>query len=338
MAKHSLCVVVPAYNEEAVIAASLTALCQVVPKEHIYVVSDGSDDATSAITRKYIPNLLELRKNRGKATALELLINKYKLTDKYKYILFTDADSRLSPDFLKEVKQHMRENPACIVGTVASHRHGLISAYRTYEYSLSHRVYKQAQNTLNAIIVAPGCASLYRSDVFKNLDFGNKTLTEDFDLTLQIHLKKLGIIMYVPNARVMTQDPPTFVDYWKQILRWTTGTWQNIFLHKIYRLRSKISFLFYLIYLELLLAFAAPIIAIDQPAFFFHLVFWQYITISAIALICLSLEKAWWALYYIPTFPLFYLANIFIQPIAFVRAIFGINRALSWSKPTRYNV
>src|SRR5205823_656630 len=102
------------------------------------------------------------------------------------------------------------------------------------EYGLSHRVYKQAQNKMRTITVAPGSSSLYRSDVLRELDFGNQTLTEDFDLTLQIYRRKLGRVVYAPRAKVITQDPPTLKDYWNQVMRWYTGFWQNVFMHRIY--------------------------------------------------------------------------------------------------------
>lgn len=336
--KHTLCVVIPAYNEEAVIAASLNALTKIIPKEHIYLVSDGSNDTTVAIARKHIPNVLGLRKNRGKATALKQLLDKHNLPNRYKYTLFTDADSRLSPKFLQEVKQYMRQKPACIVGTVASHRHGMISAYRTYEYSLSQRVYKQAQHTLGTILVAPGCASLYRGDVLSKLDFTHNTLTEDFDLTLQIHVNKLGKIVYVPQARVTTQDPSTLLDYWRQILRWATGTWQNIFLHRLYIPNSKLSALFYIIYFELTLAILSLIFAVERPQLLIHFIIWQYIAITILAIIFLYFERAWWAIRYIPYFPVFYFMNLIVQPVSIARAVIGTKGQLLWHKPTRYQI
>jgi len=336
MKKASICVVIPAYNEELVIEPALKALKRVIRKEHIYVVSDGSSDKTAYLAKKHVSSVLALRKNVGKARALESLIKKYKLTDRYKYILFSDADSRLSPDFRKEITKYIPSQPACIIGTVTSDRHGFISAFRVYEYGMSHRVYKQAQNILGVITVAPGCTSLYRSDVLDQLDFSNHTLTEDFDITLQIHKKKLGAIVYAPRARVVTQDPPTLSDYWKQVLRWNTGFWQNIFLHKLYTPNKAVNFEIGLIAFDSTLWLAILIASLIHPLFLAKLLIESTGLMLFLALIILLLEKEAWAIKYLILFPIFQYINLASYIVSFFRAVGSKNRILSWQKVARY--
>jgi biofilm PGA synthesis N-glycosyltransferase PgaC len=338
MRKHNLCVIVPAYNEEKVIEASLIALKAVIGKDHIYVVSDGSRDKTAELARKYVPSVLALRNNRGKATALDLLIKKFKLTERYNYIMFSDADSRLSPDFRDQIEQYMLDKPACIVGTVLSDRKGFISAYRTFEYSLSHKLYKNAQNIMRIIAVAPGCASIYRSDILNQLDLSNHTLTEDFDFTIQIHLKKLGSILYAPKAYVVTQDPPTLRDYWRQIMRWYTGTWQNIFIHQLYKPTTAISLELYLLLLDNIAAMSFLLYALIFPNHLGNFLLATYISLLSVGVFFVLLTKEWWALLYSPIFPAVYLINLIASPISLIRAIVGRNRRLSWHKVARYAV
>ena len=334
--QHDVCVVVPAYNEERVIAGSLKALRQVVPKRHIYVVSDGSSDATALLAGKLVPHVLNLAKNVGKARALQSLIKHYHLFDQYKYILFADADSRLTPNFLKEVKKHMKSNPACIVGTVTSDRGGLISAYRTYEYGLTHRVFKRAQDIMKVITVAPGCASLYRSDVLSQLDFEGHTLTEDFDLTLQIHKKGLGAVVYAPKAKVVTQDPLTMRDYRKQVTRWYTGFWQNIFHHKLYKPNKAINLEVSLLLLDSVAWIGSVAFGFSHVALFLHLLLISYVVSVALAVGILLVEWKPWAFLYIPFFPIFQFVNMASYIISFFRAIRGGTRKLSWDKVARY--
>ena len=134
-----VCVVMPAFNEEKVIASSLEAILNIFEADQIFVVSDGSHDKTAEIARQYTPNVLELKENSGKATALKKLIDTFNLIPRYKYLLFSDADSRFTHDFFAQTKKEAQELPACMVGTVTSDRHGLISAYRTYEYAMTIR-------------------------------------------------------------------------------------------------------------------------------------------------------------------------------------------------------
>jgi glycosyltransferase involved in cell wall biosynthesis len=56
----SLLVVIPAFNEEAVLGRTLDALLQEVSSNQVLVVSDGSTDKTSQIVTERKINLLEL--------------------------------------------------------------------------------------------------------------------------------------------------------------------------------------------------------------------------------------------------------------------------------------
>lgn len=337
MPKADICVVIPAYNEERVIHQSLTSLKRIIRKKHIYVVSDGSTDQTAILAKRQNVNTMVLRKNWGKAKAINKLITTRNLTNRYKYVLFNDADSQLSKNFLKEVKQYVRHKPACIVATVVSDHYGLVSAFRTYEYGLTHKIFKKAQGVMSVITVAPGCASLYRGDILPKLDFSKHTLTEDFDLTIQIHQKRLGKIIYVPRAQVVTQDPPTLRDYWKQITRWYTGFWQNIFMHKLYKPTRLLNFELYILVLDSFAWMASFIFALIYPETFIHLVVITYLSLICLSLIIISLEKQFWAILYMPLFPILYFLNLCAYTYSFFRALIFGRRTLGWNKVARYS-
>ena len=338
MPKAKFCVVVPAFNEKKVIESSIKALKQVIHRSNIYVVSDGSTDNTVRLSRRMCVNVLSLRKNHGKAGAIFILIKKFKLTRRYQYILFSDADSRLKRDFFMQIKTKIKSKPACLVGAVQSHRKGFVSAFRFYEYALSNVVFKNAQNTAGVITVAPGCAALYRSDVLEQLDFSHHTLTEDFDFTIQIHQKKLGQIIYVPQAQVTTQDPMTLKDYWNQVLRWYTGFWQNFFIHRLYLPTKKLNFEIYILLLDLFIFLATAIFALSEPAKFLHLVKYGYLSMIGVFALVLAIQKQFWAIKFVLFFPLFYAINLMTYSIAFLRAIFGRKKNLSWRRVMRYKV
>ncbi len=338
MRKHNICVVIPAYNEEKVIRDSLSALKKVIPKEDIYVVSDGSKDNTVPLAYGASVNVLALEKNFGKAKAIFYLMRSYDLALRYDYILFSDADSRLAKDFVKQIIPFTQSKPACIVGTVTSDRHGLISAFRTYEYGLTHFIFKNAQNAMKTITVAPGCAALYRSEILKKLNFSNKTLTEDFDLTLQIHEKKLGQIIYAAKAKVITQDPPTIKDYWHQVLRWYTGFWQNIFLHKLYKPTKKINLEIYLLMLDVLTGVGISIYLIFHPELLLRIVIIALAMMIGLSSLVVALQKQFWAILYAPLFPVLYVINLIAYASGFFRSIFSKKRDLPWKKVARYSI
>ena len=93
MAEMFLSIVVPAYNEERQIAATLRAIrtfadAQEFPVE-IVVVDDGSTDATADVVAKIAGvRLLRVVPNRGKGHAVRRGV----LASAGKFVLFTDAD------------------------------------------------------------------------------------------------------------------------------------------------------------------------------------------------------------------------------------------------------
>jgi cellulose synthase/poly-beta-1,6-N-acetylglucosamine synthase-like glycosyltransferase len=54
---------------------------------------------------------------------------------------------------------------------------------------------------------------------------------EDFNMTFEVHHKRLGRIAFDPGVRAYTQDPDNFRDYTRQVRRWCLGFWQTVRRH-----------------------------------------------------------------------------------------------------------
>ncbi|MEX1123826.1 MAG: glycosyltransferase family 2 protein [Patescibacteria group bacterium] len=304
---------------------------------HVYVVSDGSTDKTATIARQHTGNVLNLRKNRGKAGALQALIKKYSLTERYRYVFFFDADTEIGRNFLPEIKKVIKaQRPACVVGTVTSTRNKLISAFRVFEYGFSHMFFKNAQNAMNTIVIAPGCAAVYRSDVLAKLNFHGGTLTEDLDFTIQIQHQKYGRVLYCPRARVFTQDPMSFGDFWNQITRWNTGFWQNFFMHRLYRPNRTLHLEVLLLLSDFILWIALLAFAVLQPLYFLALYGVSLAILTILATAVILWERQYWALPYVPLFNFFQIINTASFVYSLFRAVFGRKGRLSWQKVARY--
>src|SRR3989344_7696736 len=99
--EEEVAVIVPAHNEELVIADTLKSLLNITKPTNIFVVSDGSSDGTAQIARRYGVSVLELNPSRGKAGAIETSILRFKISQRYKAVVLVDADTRLKNDYLK---------------------------------------------------------------------------------------------------------------------------------------------------------------------------------------------------------------------------------------------
>lgn len=230
-----LALLIAAHNEELVIAGTIRSAIRAGMKvQDIYVVDDNSSDNTGRIARSIIgkSNVCRVRRS-GKGLALTKAAKKFALTDRYRWIHIADADGGFASNYFSEFRKSLRIKYAAATGYVKSLPGSAISEYRVYEYTVGMEIHRRFQAFTHTVSVIPGPTSCFRSDVFAKLNFANKSLTEDFDVTLQLHRKKLGRVQFIPSAVAFTQDPKNVNDYVKQITRWNRGIVQGMMRHKI---------------------------------------------------------------------------------------------------------
>jgi biofilm PGA synthesis N-glycosyltransferase PgaC len=245
--RKDVAVLIPAHNEEAVLERTLRAAAKVVSLSNIHVVSDNSTDRTADIARACEVNVLELSPNRGKAGALLAAIQHFELIQNFRVVMVLDADTQLAPDYLQT---GLPEFDARDVVAVAASVRCLMDppprtwlgrflvAYRARLFAVVQLLikYGQAARWANVVYIAPGCASMYRTDVLSQIDITAPGLViEDFNMTFEVHAKKLGRIAYRPDAAIAyVQEPDTLRDYVAQISRWSLGYWQTVRLHGLH--------------------------------------------------------------------------------------------------------
>ena len=343
-------VIVPASNEETVIENTIRSLLLVFRPEDIYVVSDGSSDRTVEIARKIIPNVLALPKNHGKASAMNYLIEEKQLPEKYQYIMTIDADTEINRHYLQEAlkvfKGDKSHKIACVAGKVQGKKYNWLTYYRLWEYEVFQQVHKSAQSVINAITVCPGCGTIYRSSVFNKLKIPSETITEDMDLTIQIHRQKLGKIAFCPKAIVYTQDPKNLHDYLKQIERWYTGFWQCLAKNEIpwggQRIDAELALLALeglfssLVYFTLIVF--APFAFFKAPLFFiFPFIIDLFVLIPTLSVTAKRCHANKIFLYLPHFYFLRFLANV-IYLKSYLKVTFGFDHKMKWLKINRYKV
>jgi cellulose synthase/poly-beta-1,6-N-acetylglucosamine synthase-like glycosyltransferase len=234
--KKKLALLLPGHNEELIIATTIASAVKAGhPLEDIYVVDDGSEDKTRREALKMLPRRNVLSKPKGgKARAVLSGIEHFKIEERYTWLHIADADSVFCPDYFRMYKRKLdAKKYAVAVGFVQSLRGNWISRYRAFTYTYSQQVLRRVQSWFGMISVFPGPITCFRTDIIKSLDFTANSMTEDFDLTLQVHRKKLGKIRYIPEAINYTQDPQTLRDFIKQNMRWQRGFFQGVLKYRI---------------------------------------------------------------------------------------------------------
>jgi cellulose synthase/poly-beta-1,6-N-acetylglucosamine synthase-like glycosyltransferase len=236
-------ILMAAHNEDLVIRETISAAMALVPAGNIHIVSDGSTDGTVQACRESGARVLDLVPNRGKAGALFAGIEHFSLAARYKVVLLLDADTRLASDYLSTGLPAFRDpTVVAVAGRVKTsplppptHMGRFLVAYRERFYQVVQLLHKygQAAASANVVSIVPGFASMYRASVLKDINVTAPGLViEDFNMTFELHAKKLGRIYFHPNAAVAyTQDPDNLRDYVRQMHRWNLGFWQTVRLH-----------------------------------------------------------------------------------------------------------
>lgn len=243
--RNEVAVLIAAHNEELVIADAVAAALRLVPAGNVFVVSDGSTDATVERARAEGAAAWDLTPNRGKAGAIRAGLERFGIPSRFPLLLLLDADSRPRPDYLRTaLPLFTDEGVVAVAGrattatdTRTTRMGRFLLAYRERTYVCTQYLHKfgQAARGADAVAIVPGFASLYRTDVLDRIDIDAPGLSiEDFNMTFEVHAKRLGRIAFHPECAIAeTQDPAVFRDYSAQVRRWSLGFWQTVRRHGV---------------------------------------------------------------------------------------------------------
>ena len=246
IAPSQVAVLLAAHNEELVIEKTLESLKGIVRADQVYVASDGSKDRTVELVQASGCNVVDIQPNKGKAGALEYALDYFDICKRYKLVLFVDADARVDRDYLDRALPFFTDPKVTAFAGYArsdwpAHRGlklgGYLVAYRTRLNLILQALFRFGQTwgrvSLSPII--PGFCSLYRTSILGKMEMNPKGLViEDFNMTFEVHHKKLGRIANYPGVGALDQDPDNYADYFKQIKRWSLGFWQTVRRHGVW--------------------------------------------------------------------------------------------------------
>ncbi|MDQ2825059.1 MAG: glycosyltransferase [Verrucomicrobiota bacterium] len=234
--KHSISVVMAAYNEGKVIAGTLRALLntEYEGKIEVIVVDDGSRDETVAEVERVVQSDPRVRllqqENRGKARALQRAL----AAVRHGVVVFIDADTQFQRDTLPRLLDPLVDEG---VGAVSGHAkvgnlRTFIARCQALEYTCGFNLDRRAYNRWNCITVVPGAISAIRKDAIDEAGgLSLQTLAEDTDLTLALHKHRQKIV-YAPGAIAWTEAPESVRTLARQRFRWAYGTLQCLWKHR----------------------------------------------------------------------------------------------------------
>jgi poly-beta-1,6 N-acetyl-D-glucosamine synthase len=230
-------ILVPAYNEGAVIQGSIRSLLQLdYPHYEIIVIDDGSRDDTyrKAVVFEGAHGKAEVRvirrRNGGKSRALNTGI----AAARGEFVLCMDGDSALHPLTLRRAVRHLADaRVGAVAGSVkVVNRTNLLSSLQALEYVEGLNMVRAAQGFFRLVNIIPGPIGVFRVAALRRVGgYDHDTFAEDCDLTLKL-LADGWQVHYEPEAIAYTEAPEKLLDLLKQRYRWTRGILQAIRKHR----------------------------------------------------------------------------------------------------------
>ncbi len=219
---------IPAHNEEQVIATSVGAALAVdYPALEVLVLDDGSEDATAEVAEAAGAGDDRLRVirddvNLGKADRLN---RGFELAS-HELVAATDADAHLHPLALKLLVARMSKSQRLAAVAGAPHvtnRQNLLCALQVLEGASIIGLIRRTQAVGGRVGVVAGVLGLFRRDAVLGVGgYRRQMATEDIELSVRLLLAG-WLTAYEPRALVGMEVPTTLRTLWAQRCRWARG-------------------------------------------------------------------------------------------------------------------
>ncbi len=228
-------VIIPAFNEAKVIAASIRrVLASKGVQLDVIVVDDGSKDETSAVVSRAFGEDARVRlltiANGGKARAL----NRGLALARAEIVVSLDADTQFEPETIARLARWFADPE---LGAVAGNAKvgnpvNLVTRWQAVEYVTAQNLERRALARFDAMTVVPGAVGAWRKAATAQVGgYPADTLAEDQDLTIAI--QRAGwTVAYDIEAVAWTEAPDSFAGLARQRFRWAFGTLQCLWKHR----------------------------------------------------------------------------------------------------------
>jgi biofilm PGA synthesis N-glycosyltransferase PgaC len=221
-------IVIPAYNEERVIAGCVTAALAVdYPELEVLLFDDGSRDRTAAVAEAAGAGDPRLRilgdtVNRGKVARL----NQGFEAARHQLVVVSDADTHLHPQALKLLVARIgrSDRTAAVAGAPhVTNRRNLLCTMQVMEAASIIGLIRRTQAVAGRVGVVAGVLGIFRRKAVLAVGgYRGEMATEDIDLTWRLLLAGWHT-SYEPDALVGMEVPSTLSALWAQRRRWARG-------------------------------------------------------------------------------------------------------------------
>ncbi len=223
-------IMIPAHNEESVIANTVENILQIdYPAFEIIVIDDRSSDDTAAVINELASkykNLKALIRDKDAFPGKSAVLNDaLKIADGEAILVF-DADATVEPDFLNKLVPNLE--PAD-VGAVQARKIirnkdvNFLTRCQNNEYTLD--TYLQVgRDAVKGAVELRGNGELIKRQALEDIGgWNNYTITDDLDMSTRLHIKGWDV-RFCPEACVYEEGIIYVFPLFRQRRRWLEGT------------------------------------------------------------------------------------------------------------------
>ena len=237
----ALVVIVPAHDEELVLAGTLDSLGkQDYPAEcyEVVVVADNCADTTAALASSHGVTVLERThaQERGKGYALNHAVTHLlSRPAPPEGFVIVDADTWVAPDFLSRMNTRLQSAGDGRGGAAWQGRYGVLNFGESWRaglmaaaFDLVNHVKPLGREALKLSVGLKGNGMAFTRAVAAAQPWPGGSLTEDLDYGLEL-ARRLGLrVGYAHEARVLAQMPTDAAQAGSQRSRWERGRFKMV--------------------------------------------------------------------------------------------------------------
>ncbi len=221
---------IPAHDEELVMSGlleSATALDYPADRRATVVVADNCTDETAALARMGGAEVYERTSagQRAKGYALRWLLEQLDAEGRrFDAYVIVDADSRLAPDFLRQMAAALEAGAQVIQAQyrVLNDGDAWTAGLRAVAFALFNHLRPLGRSAFGWSAGLKGNGMCFRREVFERVGWDAYALAEDAEYHLR--LLDAGIhVVYAPAALVAAEMPTTLHQARSQQARWERG-------------------------------------------------------------------------------------------------------------------
>ena len=228
--KPFISIMIPAHNEEAVIAHTVKNIQNLdYPNFEIILIDDRSEDNTleviKSLSEEY-DNVKYLSRTKDAFPGKSAVLNDAYPLAKGEAVLVFDADATVEPDFLKKLVPSLEPEDVGAVQArkvIRNHETNILTKCQNNEYTLD--TYLQiGRDAVKGAVELRGNGELIKRKALDDINgWNNYTITDDLDMATRLHIKGWDI-RYCPDVIVYEEGVEYLIPLFRQRRRWLEGT------------------------------------------------------------------------------------------------------------------